>query len=147
MKLQLLPLVVATALVLWAGTESVSTTPPAQVPLCFKWKSPASWKSHRGNNFQSACLGSGIRLSYNATSIIGAEDGGEFEFYAEQVEVGYNDTAPTLNYWRNSSQHRNLTRVEYLFVQLEQHCRGKCYCLEVIFSECNHTASKNESAK
>ena len=153
MKLQLLP-IVAAALILWAGTQNASAT-PKQVSLCFSWTSPAPEISdEEGYNLQSACLGgnatllfTGIRLRYNATSTVDAEGGGvEYEYYADQVKVGYNDAAPTLSYWSNSSQHRNLTRVEYLIVQPE-HGGGKCHCLEVIFSECKHTASKEKRAK
>ena len=142
MKLQLLP-IVAAALILWAGTQNVIAT-PEQVSLRFNWTSPAPEKTdEEGYNLRSACLGgnatllfTGIRLRYNATSTVGTEGGGvEYECYADQVEVGYNDAAPTLKYWSNSSQHRNLTRVEYLIIQPE-HGGGRCHCLKVIF-KCN----------
>jgi len=145
MKLQLL-FVLVTAFLLLERVESGSTTEDEPF-LRFIWSSPAPKYDARGyDDLKGSCLGgdasllsTGIWLKYNATSTrnAGSGNGMEYEYYADQIEVKYNDSVPSLNY--SSSQSSVLTRVEYLIVQPE-HGGGKCHCLDVIFNSSDRKA-------
>ena len=138
-------LIVAVAAMLLSEREA-SSAGMARVHLCFRWISP---NPAPGHDLRLACFGgddallsTGIQLSYDAASTRSAGDGVvDYEHYVGRVEVEYNGAAPLLKYWSNSSELRNLTRVEYLLVQPE-HGGGKCHCLQVSFNECNVTPAR-----